>query len=73
VALGHLPVSGFVARVAFEDEPVMVDGTRKEEVSRDKSHRVVMLLKKLGEIFPPSPPPGGRKEALVLIVVDPWL
>jgi len=34
-----------------------------------------MFLKELGAIFfPPSlPPQGGRKEAVVLIVVDRWL
>jgi len=60
-----------VGRGVHEDEPGMGDGTAREEVSRGKRHRLVMFLKELGPIFfrPPSPPQGGRKEAVVLIVV----
>ena len=63
---------GFVGRGVDEDEPDAVDGHTREEVSRGKKHRVVTFLKELGSIFfPPSLPPlGGRKEAVVLIVVD---
>jgi len=58
-------------RAVFADEPGMGGGTMREEVSRARSHRVVMFFKEPGANFfrPPSPPHGGRKEAVVLIVV----
>jgi hypothetical protein len=45
VVLGHPPVSELVARVAFEDKTDTEDGAMKEEVSRGKSHRVVIFRK----------------------------
>jgi hypothetical protein len=68
VVLGHPPVSGLVGRALDEDEPDAVDGHTREEVSRGRSHRVVMFLKELGPIFF-RPPHGGRKWTGVLIVV----
>ena len=64
---------GLVGRATDEDEPDALDGHTREEVSRGKRYRLVMFRKKLGGIFSALPPPlGGRKEALVLIVVDRW-
>ena len=62
---------GLVGRAVHEDAPDAVDGHTREEVSRGKSHRVVMFSKEpVANFFrPPSPPLGGRKEAVVLIVV----
>jgi hypothetical protein len=70
--LDTLLFQGLLGRAVFEDEPGMGDGTTEGGgVSRGNSHRAINFLKEPGEIFfPPSVPPhGGRKKAVVLIVV----
>jgi len=64
------PFQGLVRRGVFEYAPGIGDVNVKKEVARERSHRVVMFFKEPGQIFSAlRPPHGGRKEAVILIVV----
>jgi hypothetical protein len=61
-----------VTHAVFGDGP---GKNAKKEVSRGKIQREIIFLKGTGALnfFRPPSPQGGRKEAVVLIVVKPWL
>jgi len=64
------PFQGLVKRGVFEGESGIGDGNVRKEVARGRSHRDVLFLKEPGRFFSAlRPPHGGRKEAVVLIVV----